>query len=150
MDVISYEFSNDQLNRLTELLESFVKNVGVEVAVLCDDGGRLITFAPQLENLKTLSKRSAVVSAAINGAVEYLEEFVDRGRTLYISGHTRSVYILKSEHSFILFCSFLNKTPLGSVKLFSERLMKEISPILQSAKEKGKAERIIRFEDLAI
>ncbi|ADC89773.1 hypothetical protein Thal_1141 [Thermocrinis albus DSM 14484] len=150
MDMISYTFLDEELERLSTMLENFVRNVGVELCVLCDEGGRLITYAPKLENLKPIAHRSAVISAAVNGAIEYLENFVDSGRSLYVSGKTKSVYMLKSEHSFILFVSFLNKTPLGSVKLFSERLMREIHPILESARNRQITNRTIRFEDIAI
>lgn len=150
MDIVSYSFSEEQINELTRLLDRFVRNVGVDVALLSDEGGRLITFAPQFENLKALSLRSAVVSAAVSGALEYLENLVDQGKTLYVAGVTKSVYILKSEYSFLFFCSFSNKIPIGSVKLFSERLIKEISPIFRSVREKSNAERTIKFEDIAI
>jgi len=150
MDVVSYSFTQDEIDELTKLMEKFVKNVYLDVAVLCDDGGRLITYAPQVENLKPLSMRSAVISAAVNGALEYLEGFVDKANTLYVAGNKRSVYMLKSEYSFILFCSFHNGTPVGSVKLFSEKLLKEISPILEKAKGRGKQPLTIRFEDIAI
>ncbi|MEZ0360636.1 MAG: hypothetical protein ABWK04_01880 [Hydrogenobacter sp.] len=150
MDIVSYSFSEEQINELTRLLDRFVRNVGVDIALLSDEGGRLITFAPQIENLKALSLRSAVVSAAVSGALEYLENFVDQGRTLYVAGVTKSVYMLKSEYSFLFFCSFPNKIPIGSVKLFSERLIKEISPILRSVREKSNVERTIKFEDIAI
>lgn len=150
MDMISYTLLDEELERLSMMLENFVRNVGVDLCVFCDEGGRLITYAPKLENLKPISHRSAVISAAVNGAIEYLENFVDSGRALYVSGKTKSVYMLKSEHSFILFVSFLNKTPLGSVKVFSERLMREIHPILESARNRQTTNRTIRFEDIAI
>jgi len=150
MDMVSYTFLDEELERLSLVLENFVKNVGVDVCVLCDEGGRLITFAPKLESLRPISHRSAVISAAINGALEYLENFVDRGKVLYVSGKSKSVYMIKSEHSFILFVSFSNKTPLGSVKLFSERLMNEINPILELARNRQSEKRTIKFEDIAI
>jgi predicted regulator of Ras-like GTPase activity (Roadblock/LC7/MglB family) len=150
MDMVSYTFLDEELERLSLVLENFVNNVGVDVCVLCDDGGRLITFAPKLESLKPISHRSAVISAAINGALEYLENFVDRGKVLYVSGNSKSVYMLKSENSFILFVSFSNKIPLGSVKLFSERLMNEINPILEVARNRQSEKRTIKFEDIAI
>lgn len=150
MDIISYNFLDEELERLSLMLENFVKNVGVELCVLCDEGGRLITFAPKLESLKPLSHRSAVISAAINGAIEYLENLVDSGRVLYVAGKTKSVYMHKSENDFILLVSFSNKTPLGSVKVFAERLMKEIYPILEEARSRKANTRTIRFEDIAI
>jgi len=150
VDIISYNFLDEELERLSLMLENFVKNVGVELCVLCDEGGRLITFAPKLESLKPLSHRSAVISAAINGAIEYLENLVDSGRVLYVAGKTKSVYMHKSENDFILLVSFSNKTPLGSVKVFAERLMKEIYPILEEARNRKANTRTIRFEDIAI
>jgi len=150
MDMVSYTFLDEELEKLSLMLENFVKNVGVDMCVLCDEGGRLITFAPKLESLKPISHRTAVISAAVNGALEYLENFVDRGKVLYVSGKSKSVYMIKSENSFILFVSFSNKTPVGSVKLFSEKLMNEINPILESARNRQSEKRVIKFEDIAL
>jgi len=150
MDMVSYTFLDEELEKLYLMLENFVKNVGVDMCVLCDEGGRLITFAPKLESLKPISHRTAVISAAVNGALEYLENFVDRGKVLYVSGKSKSVYMIKSENSFILFVSFSNKTPVGSVKLFSEKLMNEINPILESARNRQSEKRVIKFEDIAL
>jgi predicted regulator of Ras-like GTPase activity (Roadblock/LC7/MglB family) len=150
VDVVSYTFLDEELEKLSLMLENFVKNVGVDMCVLCDEGGRLITFAPKLESLKPISHRTAVISAAVNGALEYLEDFVDRGKVLYVSGKSKSVYMIKSENSFILFVSFSNKIPVGSVKLFSERLMNEINPILELARNRQSEKRVIKFEDIVI
>ncbi len=133
MDVVSYTFLDEELEKLSLMLENFVNNVGVDMCVLCDEGGRLITFAPRFESLKPISHRTAVISAAVNGALEYLENFVDRGKVLYVSGKSKSVYML-----------------MGSVKLFSERLMNEINPILELARNRQSEKRIISFEDIAL
>jgi len=111
MDMVSYTFLDEELEKLSLMLENFVNNVGVDMCVLCDEGGRLITFAPKLESLKPISHRTAVISAAVNGALEYLENFVDRGKVLYVSGKSKSVYMIKSETPLFCLCLFLTKYP---------------------------------------
>lgn len=150
MDMISYSFLQEEVEQLTRYLEKFVKNVGVDNCVLCDEGGRLITYAPAIDGLRPISYRSAVISAAINGALEYLEDFVDKGRTMYVSGKTRSVYMIKTQTSFIVFIAFSNKVPVGSVKVFGEKLVSEIEPILEKARSRQQSTPVINFEDLAI
>ncbi len=94
MDVVSYKFLQEEIEELSKCLENFARNLSVELVVLSDAGGRVVTFAPQLDTVKPFALRSSVISAAVNGALDYLDNFIDRGRHLFVSGTTKSVYLI--------------------------------------------------------
>lgn len=149
MDLISYNIDQSELEEITKRLQDFKNSLLVDLAVLMDDGGRLVSFAPYVDSYKPLAQRVAIVGAAVVGAVDQLEHIISSKRSMFFSGQEKHMYVHVINPKFMLASVFSHKVPLGSVKLFKERLSKELENILSKASSRGGL-RVINFEDLAI
>ncbi|MCX7989579.1 MAG: hypothetical protein N2648_02930 [Aquificaceae bacterium] len=149
MDIVNYSLREEELTDITKKLEGFKNALLLDLVVLMDDGGRLISYAPYVENYKPLAYRVAVIGAAVVGAVDQLENIISSKRSMFFAGVEKNMYVHMVNQKFILSSVFSQKVPLGSVKLLKERLVKEISPTLENALGR-KENKVIRFEELVL
>ncbi|MEJ5338448.1 MAG: hypothetical protein ACK42C_00665 [Aquificaceae bacterium] len=149
MDLLDYSLSQQELEEITNRLQDFKNSLFLELVVLMDDGGRLVSYAPYVDTLKPMVQRVAIVGAAVVGAVDQLEHVISSKRNMYFSGVDKNMYVHVIDQKFLLASVFNHKVPLGSVKLMKERLSREIGEILKRARSRNQ-KKVVRFEDLAI
>lgn len=149
MDLIGYSLKEEELRHIVKRLEELRNSLMVDLVVLMDDGGRLVGFAPYLEAQKPIAQRIAVIGAAVVGAVDQLENVISSKRSMFFSGKEKHMYVHVIDGKFLLSIVFSHRVPLGSVKLFTEKLSMELSSLLESALGR-KESVVIRFEDLAL
>lgn len=149
MDIVNYSLREEELMDITKKLQGFKNALLLDLVVLMDDGGRLISYAPYTEKYKPLAYRVAVIGAAVVGAVDQLENIISSKRSMFFAGVEKNMYVHMVNQKFILSSVFSQKVPLGSVKLLKERLVKEISPTLENALGR-KENKVIRFEELVL
>jgi hypothetical protein len=90
-----------------------------------------------------------VVGAATVGAVDQLESIISSKRHMFFAGVDKNMYIHVISPKFLLASVFSHKVPLGSVKLFKERISKDLASILEKALSRME-KKVIRFEDIAL
>lgn len=149
MDLVNYRLNEEELKEITQKLQGFKNALFLDLVVLMDDGGRLVSYAPYVEDYKPLAYRLAVVGAAVVGAVDQLEHIISSKKNMFFSGVEKNMYVHMVNQRFILASVFSHKVPIGSVKLMKERLVKEIIPTLEGAL-KRKETVVVRFEELAL
>lgn len=149
MDVMDYSFKEEELKTLTKKLEDFRNSLLVDLVTLMDDGGRLVSYAPYTDAFKPIAYRVAIVGAATVGAVDQLESIISSKRNMFFAGAEKNMYVHIINSKFMLASVFSHKVPLGSVKLFKEKLSKELAPLLDSILSR-KEKKVVRFEDLVI
>lgn len=149
MDVVNYKLDDQEIKEINKKLQDFKNSLFLDLVVLMDDGGRLVSYAPNFESHKPLAYRVAVIGAAVVGAVDQLENIISSKRNMFFAGMEKNMYVQMVNQRFILSSVFSHKVPLGSVKLLKEKLVKEITPILESAMER-KETRIVKFDELAL
>ncbi len=149
MDLIGYKFREQELEEITKKLQDYKNSLLLDLAVLMDDGGRLVSYAPHVDSYKPIAQRVALVGAAVVGAVDQLEHIISSKRSMFFSGQEKNMYVHLINSKFMLASVFSHKVPLGSVKLFKERLSKELASLLESALGRGESV-LVKFEDLAL
>ncbi len=149
MDLIVYSFKQEEISEITKKLQNFQNSLFLDMVVLSDDGGRLIAYAPYVEQNKTFAQRIAVISAGVSGAVDQLEVILSSKKSMFFNGMDKNMYVQLVPPRFLLVSVFSHKVPLGSVKLMKEKLAKDLENLLRRALER-KETKIVRFEDLAI
>ncbi|MFN4319235.1 MAG: hypothetical protein ACK4FY_01975 [Aquificaceae bacterium] len=149
MDMVDYSLKEEELKEIVGRLESFRSSLFLDLVVLMDDGGRLVGYSPYVDTHKTIAYRVALVGAATVGALDQLESIVSSKRHMLFAGVEKNMYIHVLNPKFLLASVFSHKVPLGSVKLFKERLSKDLAGILDKALSRAE-KRVIRFEDIAL
>ncbi len=149
MDMISYRLKEQELEEITKRLQEYKNSLLLDLVVLMDDGGRLVSFAPYVDSYKPIAQRVALVGAAVVGAVDQLEHVISSKKSMFFSGQEKNMYVHLINSKFMLASVFSHKVPLGSVKLFKERLSRELASLLDSALGRGES-MLVRFEDLAL
>lgn len=117
------------------------------MTVLMDDVDRLISYAPFVETQKPIEYREAVIGEAVVGAVDQQEHVISSKRSMFFSCQDRNIYVHAINSNFILASLFNHRVPLGSVKLFKERLSMELSELLDGALNREES-KVVKFEDL--
>ncbi|WPM32222.1 hypothetical protein IAE16_00735 [Hydrogenobacter sp. T-2] len=149
MDLIGYSLKEQELEEISKKLQDFKNSLLLDLVVLMDDGGRLVSFAPFVDTYKSVAQRVALIGAAVVGAVDQLENIISSKRSMFFSGQEKNMYVHMLSHKFMLASVFNHKVPLGSVKLFKEKLSRELTTLLENALARGE-NRVVRFEDLAL
>lgn len=149
MDLIGYNLRHHELEEISKKLQDFKNSLLLDLVVLMDDGGRLVSFAPFVDTYKSVAQRVALIGAAVVGAVDQLENVISSKRSMFFSGTEKNMYVHMINHKFMLASVFNHKVPLGSVKLFKEKLSRELTTLLENALARGE-NRVVRFEDLAL
>jgi len=149
MDMISYRLKEQELEEITKRLQEYKNSLLLDLVVLMDDGGRLVSFAPYVDSYKPIAQRVAIIGAAVVGAVDQLEHVISSKKSMFFSGQEKNMYVHLINSKFMLASVFSHKVPLGSVKLFKERLSRELASLLDSALGRGES-MLVRFEDLAL
>jgi len=147
--MISYRLKEQELEEITKRLQEYKNSLLLDLVVLMDDGGRLVSFAPYVDSYKPIAQRVALVGAAVVGAVDQLEHVISSKKSMFFSGQEKNMYVHLINSKFMLASVFSHKVPLGSVKLFKERLSRELASLLDSALGRGES-MLVRFEDLAL
>ncbi len=137
------------MEEVSKKLQDFKNSLLLDLVVLMDDGGRLVSFAPYVDSYKPIAQRVALVGAAVVGAVDQLEHVISSKKSMFFSGQEKNMYVHLINSKFMLASVFSHKVPLGSVKLFKERLSRELASLLDSALGGGES-MLVRFEDLAL
>lgn len=137
------------MEEISKKLQDFKNSLLLDLVVLMDDGGRLVSFAPFVDTYKSVAQRVALIGAAVVGAVDQLENIISSKRSMFFSGQEKNMYVHMLSHKFMLASVFNHKVPLGSVKLFKEKLSRELTTLLENALARGE-NRVVRFEDLAL
>lgn len=149
MDMVNYSLKEQELNDISKKLQDFKNSLLLDLVVLMDDGGRLVSYAPYMQSHKPLAYRVAVIGAAVVGAVDQLENIISSKRSMFFAGIEKNMYVQMVNERFILSSVFSSKVPLGTVKLLKERLVKDIAPILENAMRR-KETRVVRFDELVL
>ncbi|MCS7262409.1 MAG: hypothetical protein N3C13_04455 [Aquificaceae bacterium] len=149
MDMVNYSLKDQELNEISKKLQDFKNSLLLDLVVLMDDGGRLVSYAPYMQSHKPLAYRVAVIGAAVVGAVDQLENIISSKRNMFFAGIEKNMYVQMVNERFILSSVFSHKVPLGTVKLLKERLVKDIAPILENAMRR-KETRVVRFDELVL
>jgi len=149
MDMVEYSLKEEEIKEIVSKLESFRNSLFLDLVVLMDDGGRLIGYSPYVDGQRPIAYRVAVVGAATVGAVDQLESIISSKRHMFFAGTDKNMYIHVISPKFLLASVFSHKVPLGSVKLFKERISKELASILEKALSRME-KKVIRFEDIAL
>jgi len=68
--MISYRLKEQELEEITKRLQEYKNSLLLDLVVLMDDGGRLVSFAPYVDSYKPIAQRVALVGAAVVGAVD--------------------------------------------------------------------------------
>lgn len=149
MDLVDYSLKQEELKTVIKRLEDFRNSLLVELVVLMDDGGRLVAYAPYTDAFKPIAYRVSIVGAATVGAVDQLESIISSKKNMFFAGTQKNMYVHIINPKFMLASVFSHKVPLGSVKLFKEKLSKELAPLLESVLNR-KENKVVKFEDLVI
>ncbi|MEJ7620285.1 MAG: hypothetical protein WKI46_05660 [Aquificaceae bacterium] len=149
MDMISYRLKEQELEKITKRLQEYKNSLLLDLVVLMDDGGRLVSFAPYVDSYKPIAQRVAIIGAAVVGAVDQLEHVISSKKSMFFSGQEKNMYVHLINSKFMLASVFSHKVPLGGVKLFKERLSRELASLLDSALGRGES-MLVRFEDIAL
>ena len=148
MDIVSYTLENQDITQINTILEKFIMATYVDLVLIGDEGGRIVSFlSPDIKDEKEAS-RFAVVCAGVLGALDQLNHIIHEKNTFFTEGINKSIYIRISQHKFFIASIFDKKVPLGSVKLFTEKALKELDPIFNEIRNRRKDDLKIKFDML--
>jgi predicted regulator of Ras-like GTPase activity (Roadblock/LC7/MglB family) len=129
----------EDVQRMDQLLGTFVRESGAHCAVLVDRAGRLLTTAGETGNLDGIGFASlAAADFSASGELAALlgeEEFT----ALYHHGAKRSMYLATVGGPAILAALFDGKTTLGMIRLQIRAVADEFSTLFVDLAAKGPA-----------
>jgi predicted regulator of Ras-like GTPase activity (Roadblock/LC7/MglB family) len=150
MDLISYKVEDSDIVEMEKILEKLVLSTYIDLALIGDEGGRLVAFvSPNIKDEKEAS-RLCVVSAGVLGALDQLNHIIHEKNSFFTEGINKSIYIKLSQNKFFLASIFDKKIPLGSVKLFTDKAISSLEPMFEKIRSSKKEGPTIKFDMLEI
>ncbi|MCX7738614.1 MAG: hypothetical protein N2Z80_04275 [Hydrogenothermaceae bacterium] len=137
MDIISYHISDEDIKEIEEVLRKLITSIGIDIAVVGDEGGRLIAYLPLGDGSHHIAERFCVVSASVLGALDQIDNLVQSKMNFFTEGLASAIYIKISPRKFFISVKFSKGVMLGTVKLFVDKAMKELEPIFQQIRERS-------------
>jgi predicted regulator of Ras-like GTPase activity (Roadblock/LC7/MglB family) len=150
MDLISYSFEPKDLDIIEKTLNNLVLNTYIDIALLGDDGGRLVSFVSSDKKHEKEASRLSVVCAAVLGALDQLNHITHEKNSFFTEGLNKSIYIKMSQSKFFVASIFDKSVPLGSVKLFTDKAVSSLEPVLAKARQNKKEVKKINFSMLEL
>lgn len=148
MDLISYKADKNDILEIEKVLEKLVLSTYIDLALVGDEGGRLLAFvSPDIKDEKEAS-RFSVVCAGVLGALDQLNHIIHEKNNFFTEGINKSIYIKISQHKFFIASIFDRKVPLGSVKLFTDKALSNLEPIFQRIRNNKSENLNIKFDML--
>ncbi|ACN98359.1 hypothetical protein SULAZ_1271 [Sulfurihydrogenibium azorense Az-Fu1] len=148
MDIVSYTIEKKDLEYIESILEKFIMATYVDLVLIGDEGGRVVSFLSSDVKDEREASRFAVVCAGVLGALDQLNHIIHEKNTFFTEGINKSIYIRISQYNFFIASIFDKKVPLGSVKLFTEKALKELDPIFNQIRNRKKDNFKISFDML--
>lgn len=147
MDLVSYYVTEEEKGRITDVIHKLMAVTKLDLVVVGDEGGRLIAYLPQgsLED-EEIAERFCVISASVIGALDNLDNLVQMRTNFLTEGIDSSLYIKMSEHKFFVATRFGKNVPVGTVRLFVEKAVKELDVIFENIRRRGKANTKLDFK----
>lgn len=151
MDLVSYQITKEDLREIEEVLRKLMASVNIDIAVIGDEGGRLIAYLPLGDGSDKVAERFCVVSASVLGALDQLDNLIQSKSNFFTEGLGSSIYIKVSSQKFFISVKFSRGVMLGSVKLFVDKAVKELEPLFQQIRGRSTAKLSgIKFDMLEI
>ncbi|MEZ0323874.1 MAG: hypothetical protein ABWJ98_06180 [Hydrogenothermaceae bacterium] len=151
MDLVSYEITKADIDSINQVLAKLLNSVALDIVVVGDEGGRLITFSPYGEDMFNVAQRFCVISASVLGALDQLDNLLQSKSNFFTEGLNGSIYIKLSNSNFFISVKFGRNVMLGTVKLFVDRAAKELEPVFIKIRESSsKKFSGIKFDMLEI
>lgn len=138
MDLVGYRTTQEDIRRIEEVLEKLMRSVNIDIAVVGDEGGRLLTYLPLGVNSDAVAERFCVVSASVLGALDQLDNLIQSKTNFFTEGLGSSIYIKISDAKFFISVKFSKGVMLGTVKLFVDKAIKELEPVFQEIRNRSK------------
>lgn len=137
MDLIGYKLTQEDVQKIDKVLEKLLASVNIDIVVVGDEGGRLITHMPIATDSQVMAERFCVVSASVLGALDQLDNLIQSKTNFFTEGLGSSIYIKISDAKFFLAVKFGRGVMLGTVKLFVDKAMKELEPIFKDIRSRS-------------
>ncbi len=131
----------EELESLKERLRDLLKNTKSLVALIVDDSGQLIASQGTLESVDPTLL--GTLAAGNFGATSELAKLIGESEftLVFHQGEKENIHITSIEDKGILVIIFDNKVPIGLVRMYAQKAIKEFSPILdKTLAEKSKQE----------
>ena len=131
----------EELEALKERLRDLLKNTKSLVALIVDDSGQLIASQGTLESVDPTLL--GTLAAGNFGATSELAKLIGESEftLVFHQGEKENIHITSIEDKGILVIIFDNKVPIGLVRMYAQKAIKEFSPILdKTLAEKSKQE----------
>lgn len=153
MDIVSYYITDEEKLKIDAILYNVISITKVDLIVVGDEGGRLISYIPQ-GGIKDeeIAERFCVICASIIGALQNLDNLIQMRTSLFTEGIDDSLYVKISKHHFFIATKFSKNVPIGTVKLFVEKAANQMDSIFENVRKRGIRNNttIISFDDLIL
>lgn len=153
MDIVSYYVTEEERDKITDIIHKLMTVAKVDIVVVGDEGGRLIAYLP-LGGVKEeeIAERFCVISASVIGALDNLDNIIQMRTSFFTEGIDSSLYVKISNHHFFVATKFGKNVPIGTVKLFVEKAVNEMNPIFENIRKRGNGNYNLgfKFDDLML
>jgi predicted regulator of Ras-like GTPase activity (Roadblock/LC7/MglB family) len=131
---LQFTLSPEQVDRLEEVLQKNLVDLGVPSAVLIDMAGNIIAELDSGETKHDVYSLAALAAGNF-GAVSAMAKIIgeDEFSLLFHKGEARSLHFTKIMNDFLLITIFGQETTLGFVRLKVAESVEKIEKILESA-----------------
>lgn len=151
MDFIGYRLTQEDIQNIDKVLEKLLNSVNIDIVVVGDEGGRLISHMPISINSQNIAERFCVISASVLGALDQLDNLIQSKTNFFTEGLGSSIYIKISDANFFIAVKFSKGVMLGTVKLFVDKAMKELEPIFRDIRNRASKKLVgLKFDMLEI
>lgn len=139
MDALDYNFNFgiEELKEITRKLQEFRNYLLLDITVLIDNNGKLITYVPSTKTSEQLAHKVAIFSALAIEVSRQLENlFASPKQSMLFSGKEKNVYIEKINPKFFLASVFSYGISFSSVKVYKKRLVMDLNGLLSKTLNK--------------
>ncbi len=139
MDTLNYNFNFgiEELKEITRKLQEFRNYLLLDITVLIDNNGKLITYVPSTKTSEQLAHKVAIIGALAIEVSRQLENLLASPKqSMLFSGKEKNVYIEKINPKFFLASVFSYNVSFSSVKVYKKRLVMDLDGLLSKALNK--------------
>ncbi len=150
LDLIQYEIDEETEEKLINSFRAFVAKTDADLVIISDDAGRIVTFYGKSLD-ETQAEFLASIISGIFGAAFEMAKMVSREDlldTIQYESRKQNVIVKSVGERFLVGVLCPKNVALGSVRLFTKNLAKELDSIFSSVKPKPT--RLVKLSPEAI
>ncbi len=131
--------SEEQSRVLEAILSDFLVLSEASAVFLSDNGGNLIAYTtatePEDERIYTIAALAAGSFCATRELASLVKE--PAFHSIYHQGEQTSIYMHSVGAHYLILAIFGKTTPVGLVKLYAERAVQELTPLMERIDSQG-------------